>query len=186
MHSNERLVPDQTLLLVIDVQERLAPAMDAELQARMLANLLRLGEAKKALGFSAILTEQYPEGLGPTLAPVRSAFEGVDPLAKTCFAASEDRAIGAAVLEAHPRVVVVAGMETHICVFQTVRDLRRRGLDVVVLSDAVASRSRDNFEIGLSLAEKAGALLSSTETVLFDLLGRAGTPEFKVISRLVR
>jgi nicotinamidase-related amidase len=186
MHRSKRLSPEHTLLLVIDVQERLAPAMDAELRQRLVANLVRLGEAKKALRFGAILSEQYPDGLGRTLPEVAAAFEGVSPRAKVCFAATEDAVIGPTVLAPRPSCVVVAGMETHICVFQTVRDLRARGLDVVVLADAVASRTRDNFELGLSLARECGAVISSTETVLFDLLGRAGTPEFKAISRLVR
>lgn len=186
MSSLERPKSDRLLLLVIDVQERLAPAMDEALRQRLVANVVRLGEARKALGFPALLTEQYPEGLGPTLPEVKGAFSDLIPRPKLCFAASEDPAIDQALSVQAPQTVVVTGMETHICVYQTTRALRARGLEVVVLADAVASRTRDNFEVGLELVRSVGAVVSSTEAVLFDLLGGAGTPEFKLVSRLVR
>lgn len=186
MLQYKRLPADRQLLLVIDAQERLVPAMEPDLRARLLGNLVRLGAARKALGFPALLTEQYPEGLGPTVAEVRAVFPDVQPHSKLCFAASEDPEFEAALTELAPSRVVVAGMETHICVFQTVRDLRLRGLEVCVLSDAVASRTRENFEVGLELARALGAVVTSTEAFLFDLLGRAGSPEFKLISKLVR
>lgn len=178
--------PARVLLLVIDVQEKLAPAMEPELRARLIANLVRLGEARGALGFHALLTEQYPEGLGGTLPEVRAAFSGLSPRPKLCFAAPEDPAIDETLRAIDPAQVVLAGMETHICVYQTTRALRARGLEVSILADAVASRTRDNYEVGLELARGQGASITSTETLLFDLLGRAGSPAFKLVSRLVR
>lgn len=178
--------PTRVLLLVIDVQEKLAPAMEPTLGARLLANLTRLGEARKALGFPAVLTEQYPEGLGRTRPEVTAAFPDLSPVPKLCFAATEEPAFEAALRAHAPSVVVLAGMETHICVFQTTRALRARGLEVQVLADAVASRTRENYEVGLELARGLGASITSTEALLFDLLGRAGSPEFKLVSRLVR
>ncbi len=114
---------DDTLLLVIDVQERLAPAMAPERFGRMLDNLERLGAAAKVLQLPTVLTEQYPKGLGPTVSSVRTAFEAVPALSKTSFSAMGDPEIAKAVQFAGKSTVLVAGMETHVCVWQTVRDL---------------------------------------------------------------
>jgi nicotinamidase-related amidase len=175
-----------TLLLVVDVQERLAPAMDPELYGPLIANMRRFGAARSVLDLPVLMTEQYPKGLGPTVPPIREAFEGAGTLEKLSFSAMRDDGVAKALGESGRKSVVVAGMETHICVYQTARDLVAAGFRVHVLADGVASRTRDNYSIGLALIEKAGAAISSTETVLFDLLGRAGTDAFKAISRIVR
>jgi nicotinamidase-related amidase len=175
-----------TLLLIVDVQERLAPAMNPELYGALIENVRRFGAARSVLDLATVVTEQYPKGLGATVAPIRDAFEGVAAHKKISFSAMGDEGIAKAIEAAGRQSVVVAGMETHICVYQTVRDLVDAGFRVHVLADAVASRSRDNHAIGLALMEKAGASISSTEMVLFDLLGRAGTDAFKTISKLVR
>jgi len=176
---------DDTLLLVIDVQERLAPAMAPERFGRMLDNLERLGAAAKALQLPTVLTEQYPKGLGPTVSSVRTAFEGVPTLSKTSFSAMGDPEIAKAVQFAGKSTVLVAGMETHVCVWQTVRDLLPTHR-VHLLTDAVASRADANYEVGLNLAREAGAVLSSVEVVLFDMLEAAGGETFKAISKIVR
>jgi nicotinamidase-related amidase len=176
---------DDTLLLVIDVQERLAPAMDGALLPRLLANLERLGKASAILGLPVILTEQYPKGLGPTLDAVKRDFADRPVLEKTCFDAAKDEATAMAIADLGRPKIIVAGMETHVCVYQTVRSLAATHT-VHVLADAVASRTLDNYETGLRLARAAGGLVTSTEVVLFDLLGRAGTDAFRAISRLVR
>ena len=186
MSHHIRPPTNRQLLLIIDVQERLFPAMDPLQKDRLLANLVRLGAARDVLGFPVLMTEQYPEGLGATVPEVRAAFAETKAFPKLSFAASEDPGINTALRELAPARVVVTGMETHICVFQTVRDLRSSGHEVWVLSDAVASRTRDNFDVGLELARGCGAVVASTEAFLFDLLGQAGSPEFKQISKLVR
>ena len=181
-----RVRRQDALLLVIDVQERLAPAMAPSLMGRMLANLERLGAARGVLEVPALLTEQYPKGLGPTVGAVQAAFEGVAPLDKLSFSACGDPGISAAIAALGKRTILVAGMETHVCVWQTVRHLRADGLAVHVLADAVASRTEDNYRIGLGLMERAGAVVTSTEVVLFDMLEAAGTDAFKAVSRLVK
>jgi nicotinamidase-related amidase len=175
-----------TVLLIVDVQERLAPAMHAELYGPLVENMRRFGAARSVLDLPVVITEQYPQGLGPTVPPIKSAFEGTPILEKISFSAMGDEAVAKQLSTIGRKSVVVTGMETHICVYQTARDLVRAGFDVHVLADGVASRTRDNYSIGLALMEKAGAAISSTETVLFDLLGRAGTEAFKAISKLVR
>lgn len=184
----ERLSPSSTALLVVDVQERLAAAMPPDALARLVRSTGILLETAKELGMKVVASEQYPKGLGPTIEPIAGALRGlgVTPLAKTTFDACADLAIARALAGAAPRAVVVVGMETHVCVFQTARELHKRGFAVHVVADAVASRTDDNRALGLALCERAGAVVTPAETVAFDLLGEAGTPAFKAISKLVR
>ncbi|MFO0727021.1 MAG: isochorismatase family protein [Myxococcota bacterium] len=173
------------LVLIIDVQEKLHPAIEPGLRAQLEANLPRVVEASTAFGVPILVTEQYPKGLGPTLPWLKDRLPAA-PLPKLSFDALADPAVEAAFLASGRRTVIVAGMETHICVFQTVRSLVNRGIKVLVLADAVGSRTRQNYEIGLGLAKDAGAVISSTEAVLFDWVGGGGTEDFKLVSRLVR
>lgn len=179
-----RLERSRAALLVIDIQEKLVPAMEAELKARLLGSVRLWGQAAKVLALPVVMTEQYPKGLGPTIPDVRAAFSEVTPRSKLCFDALGDPA-NAEMLGSCAQVVVM-GMETHICVFQTVRSLVQRGKQVHVLRDAVASRTVENYQVGLELCRAAGAIISSTEAALFDLLGEAGTDEFRALSKLVR
>jgi nicotinamidase-related amidase len=183
-----RLSPGTTALLVVDVQERLAPAM---LEGRMDVLLRSAGillDAALHLGVRVFATEQYPKGLGPTVAPLAAKLQAlsVSPVAKMTFDACGDVGISRPLAALSPRAVVVVGMETHICVFQTVRELVRRGYDVHVPVDAVASRTVEGLAVGIGLCEKAGAVATTTETVVFDWLERAGTDAFKVVSKLVK
>lgn len=178
-----RLTLDQTALLVVDIQERLCAAMDRDALDRMLMRTNAAIEGAQALGLPIILTEQYPKGLGPTHSLVRMRLGGVKPVEKLEFSAAVPDALAAL---GQRRQVLVAGMETHICVFQTVRDLAERGLSPFLLADAVLSRSSEDRRVGLELCRDAGAQVVTVETALFDLLGRAGTPEFKKVSAAVR
>jgi nicotinamidase-related amidase len=184
----DRLDPARTLLVVVDVQEKLAAVMPQPSMDRLQASTLLLLEAARLHGVTVLASEQYPKGLGPTIAPIAEKLRamGVEPMAKTTFDALGEPRIATAVASRAPRAAVVAGMETHICVYQTVRELLRRGLDVHVVSDAVASRREENRVIGLGLCERAGAVVTSAEAVVFDWLGRAGTDEFRALSKLVR
>ena len=175
------LTRDDTTFLIIDVQERLARAMPQDELRRAVANVRRLGAAAAELGIPVVATEQYPEGLGPSLDEVREAVEGWAPLEKVAFDCC--RADG---FEIRTRNVVIAGMETHVCVYQTARSLVSHGHTVHVVSDAVVSRQPGNREVGLELIRHAGAIVTSTEAVLFDLLKGSDAPEFKAISKLVK
>jgi nicotinamidase-related amidase len=184
----DRLQPSQTLLLVVDVQERLAAAMPPPAVERVVRNTRILVEAAHRLGVAIVLTEQYPKGLGPTVAGIAEPLRalGVEPIDKLTFDACGEPRVVRTIAERSPRAVVVAGVETHVCVFQTARELVRRGMAAHVVADAVASRHEDNRAIGLGLCERAGAVVTATETVVFDWLERAGTDEFRAISKLVR
>ncbi len=172
---------DDTTFLIIDVQERLARAMPQEQLRLVVANVRLLGAAAAELGIPVVATEQYPEGLGPTVDEVREAVQGWAPLEKVAF-----DCCGADGFEVRTSNVVLAGMETHVCVYQTARSLVSRGHTVHVVSDAVVSRQPENREVGLELMRHAGAIVTSTEAVLFDLLKGSHAPEFKAISKLVR
>jgi nicotinamidase-related amidase len=184
----ERLDPGATVLLVVDVQERLAAAMPEASLTRLVANTSILLETAKLLGVKVLVSEQYPKGLGPTIPALLPKLGeiGVTPLPKTTFDACSDLAIARALSDLDAKSVVVVGMESHVCVFQTARELVKRGYATHVVADAVTSRTEDNRKIGLDLCEKAGAYVTATETVAFDLLGQAGTDAFKAVSKLVR
>jgi nicotinamidase-related amidase len=184
----ERLDSKTTVLFVVDVQERLAAAMPEDAVATLTKNAGILLDAASTLGVRALASEQYPKGLGPTVPAIRAklAALGVSPMPKLTFDACSDLAIARALSDLDPRAVVVVGMESHVCVFQTARELVKRGYATYVVGDAVASRLESNRTLGLELAERAGAVITGTETVVFDLLQEAGTEAFKTVSRLVR
>ncbi|CAN5914211.1 hydrolase [soil metagenome] len=184
----ERLLPSSTVLLVVDVQEKLAAAMPEATLSALLKNAEILLQVAQTLGVTVLVSEQYPKGLGATVAPLAARLGpmGVSALPKVTFDACSDLAIARALAASGAKSVVVIGMEAHVCVFQTARELVKRGYATHVVADAVASRTEDNRRLGLSLCEAAGAVATATETVIFDLLERAGTDEFKVLSKLVR
>jgi nicotinamidase-related amidase len=177
-------------LLIIDVQTKLAAAMDAAAFARCQRNLLVLVELARRLRLPIVVSEQYPRGLGPTVPELAAALEAAGPAVirfeKTAFACTEEAGFAAVRDRVGRAQWIVTGMETHVCVWQTVRGLLAEPGDVHVVADAVLSRDPANHQVGLGLMERAGAFISSTETVAFDTLVRAGSEDFKAISRLVK
>jgi nicotinamidase-related amidase len=178
---------DRAGLLLVDFQERLARAVPPDVLGRVAGNAQVLLTAARRLGLPILATEQYPRGLGHTVPDLRPLLEGVEVVEKVEFSCCRAPAFADALERVRPRdSVVMAGMETHVCVYQTALDLMARGFKVHVPGDAVASRHKENWETGLRLIERAGASVTSTETVLFQLLGRADTEEFRALSRLIR
>ncbi len=176
---------ESTLLMVIDFQEKLCKAMDREILAKQAGNVSVLLEAARELGVPVLATEQYPAGLGETLPELKEKIPNA-PLEKMSFSCCGDETIMARIAASGRSRIVVTGMETHICVLQTVLDLIAKGYCVHMVSDGVISRKKSNWRTGLSIASAAGAVVTSTETVLFQLLQKAGTAEFKKLSKLVR
>ena len=166
----------RTTLIVIDVQEGFRSYQTFESVAGACRTLV---EAARVLDVPILASEQYPKGLGHTAPEVGLEDERV--IEKTVFSAA--RAEGFA-LEGRDQAVV-CGIETHVCVSQTVHDLLQRGVEVHVPAEAVGSRHDLDYERGLERLEKSGAVVSTVETVLFELLGEAGTPEFKAVQKLV-
>jgi nicotinamidase-related amidase len=172
-----RLDRHRTALLVIDVQERLAAAMPADSLARTVKYTRALVLAARELGIPVLATEHYPSGLGPSVAALHEVLPA-PALTKVHFSCLADLGFAAALERTGRRQVVVAGMETHVCVYLTTRDLVGVGLEVHVCADAVSSRTEEHRRVGLELCRAAGAVVTSAETVVFDLLHQAATPEF--------
>lgn len=172
-------------LLIVDVQDRLATAMPKAALAGLEKNAAVLIRAARRLGLPVVATEQYPKGLGRTVSALRELLPDA-PMEKLEFSCAAAKPVARHIAATGRKQAIVAGMEAHVCVFQTVRDLLRDGFSVFLAQDAVISRTDGNRAVGLRLCEKAGATLTSTEAVLFDLLGVAGTPEFKELAPLIK
>ena len=186
--SLERLNPEKTAVLVVDVQERLAAAMPRERVEDTLRAARILVEGGRALGAKSLFTEQYPKGLGASLAELSGVLERAAALRfeKLHFSAFDVPSLQTALSDLETEDVIVLGMETHVCVYQSVRDLCAAGYTVHVPVDGVASRRDDHREVGLELCQRAGAILTTAETIAFDWLVHAQVPEFKAVSALVR
>jgi nicotinamidase-related amidase len=180
--SPELMSPEDTVLLVVDVQEKLMPMIRDK--SRVLWNLRRLLDGAEATGVKALATEQYPQGLGPTVAELASRLGTIPSKASFSCGGCEPFAAQLAALGASK--VMVAGIEAHVCVQQTVLDLIAAGYRVYLPVDAVGSRYQVDYETGLKRMDSAGAALTTTEAALFEWCQVSGTPTFKKISALVR
>ena len=179
-----RLNAEDTVLLVIDAQEKLMAAMDHTPQVLKNTKLLLL--AAQQLDFPVVVTEQYPQGLGATSAELLEAMpQGWTRIEKSAFDAAGPELLG--VLSALGRKsVVVCGTETHVCVYQTTRSLLEQGYQVFLVQDAVCSRFTHNYKSGLALMREMGAVVLTAEGAVFDLLKVSGTPAFKVLSKALK
>lgn len=186
MREGIRLDRAHTTLVVVDVQERLFGAMDPEQREGMVRNLKLLGAGARRLGLPIVVTEQYPKGLGHTLPEVREALGAVEPLAKVTFSCCAVDGFVEGLRQRGTRTVVLAGLETHVCVLMTALDLVAEGFAVHVPADATVSRARQNWELGLALLRAEGVVVTTTETVLFQLLRRADTEDFRALAPLLR
>ena len=201
--SPEIMLPEDTGLLVVDIQERLLAAQPTP--DRLVWNVKRLIEGAQALGVPIAVTEQYPEKLGSTSKPLAQqldfdsqtpsasatgidgmALKGFHPYRKEAFSCGECGELFATWRKLGIERVLVCGIETHVCVQQTVLDLLADGYQVQVAVDGVSSRFAINHETGLRRMELSGVLLTTVEAALFEWCGRAGTPQFKKISALVK
>jgi nicotinamidase-related amidase len=173
-----------TTLVLVDIQERLVPAMGAK--ETVINNCLHVIEAAKLMQIPLVVTEQYPKGLGPTIAEIKNVLGTCMPITKTSFSCCGAPGFLDELKRIGRSTILLAGMETHVCVLQTALDLMENGFFVHVVKDAVCSRTKDNWETGLQFMRDAGAVITCTETVLFQLLKEAGTEEFKTISRRIK
>jgi nicotinamidase-related amidase len=178
--SAPKLDRDRAALVVVDVQEafrKALPAFDG-----VTSSVAKLVQGAEAMGVPIVVTEQYPQGLGHTVPEVADHLpDDLEPIEKVRFSAAEAEGFDLAARDQ----ALVCGIETHVCVNQTVLDLLDQGVEVHVVSDAVGSRSEENRELGLHKAERAGAVLTSVETALFELLRGSDAAEFKQVQALV-
>jgi nicotinamidase-related amidase len=178
------LTTAHTLLLVIDVQGKLADlAFRSETIQKNIGTLI---QGMDVLGIPVVATEQYPKGLGHTVEAIAALLGDTPILEKSSFSCCGEHAFEVKLTELHKTDIVVCGIETHVCVYQTVRDLLALGYNVHLVTDAVSSRSEENWQLGVRKCETLGAKLTSTEMLLFELLRYSGTDQFKAISRLVK
>jgi nicotinamidase-related amidase len=179
---------DNSCLLVVDIQEKLLPAMqDPMLVVRNTGVLM---QAAARLGVPILVSEQYPQGLGPTVAELRHLAPAESIHAKTTFSCADDQVLRQKLAQLKRAQVILCGIEAHVCVLQTALGLSGTeppsGLSPVVVADATSSRTTANREAALARLRADSVQIATTEMVLFEWLGRAGTPEFKELSRLIR
>ncbi|MEO8703548.1 MAG: isochorismatase family protein [Kofleriaceae bacterium] len=182
------LARDRAALVVVDIQDRLVGGMPAEVVAQVVKNTAILIEAAVRFGLPIIVSQQYPKGLGTTVAALETALALAKPhrFDKVVFSTAAAPEFAALAPKLGRDQWIVTGMEAHVCVYQTVRDLVARGYQAHVPLDAVCSRTKANWRIGTSLCERAGGIPTSTEVCVFDLLERAGSEDFKALSKAIR
>lgn len=176
---------NDAVLVLVDIQERLASVMGE--RQKVTTNCLHLIEAARLLEIPIVVTEQYPKGLGPTVEEIKETLpEGTYMVEKLAFGCCDEKRFMDVVSGLGRKKIILAGMEAHVCVLQTCLGLLKNGYGVHLIKDAVCSRKEDDFHTGVEMARDAGAVVSSTEIVLFQLLERAGTEEFKAISKRIK
>lgn len=176
---------EQAVLVVVDVQQRLTPAMDQKVYRRILGSIELLLKVAAELKIPVVTTEQYSKGLGHTVLELAAACaDGV--VEKMSFGCCGEPDFVSRMKSLGRTQPIIVGMEAHVCVYQTVLGLLGAGYHVHLVRDAICSRNKTDFNNALQLAAAAGAVVTTTETATFQLLEVAGTPEFKVISKLIR
>ncbi|HKU96125.1 MAG TPA: isochorismatase family protein [Vineibacter sp.] len=176
---------DKTQLLVVDEQEKLMPAMHDG--SRVIERTAVLLQVARTLQLPVTVTEQYPQGLGPTVPRLLDLLPERDHVfAKTQFSAAAQPQVAERMRAVKRPQVVVAGVEAHVCVAQTATMLRAEGYDVFLVADAISSRRTDSVALAFERLRPQGIWIVNVEQVLFECLGEAGTPEFRELSRLIR
>ena len=175
---------EDTGLVIVDVQEKLMGVMGQ--RERVVDRVSKLLHLARVFQLPVILTEQNPQFLGVTLPVVQESLPGYEPIEKLHFDCCAVDAFNDAIERKALRNIILAGVETHICVFQTCISLLERGFGVHVPHHAVDSRTEANWQIGLSLMQEAGATITSTEAVIFQILKEAGTAEFKALLKTIK
>lgn len=179
-----RIRRDDALLLVIDVQEKFEPVIPNI--ADVVRNTAILVRGCRELHVPILVTEQYPKGLGHTIPAVAEALGDFTPMEKMAFSLFREESIHSEINDVGRRDLIILGVEAHVCVIQTVLDARLHGFKVHLVSDAVSSRNPFNTDIAIQRAIQAGAFISSTEMLLFQMLETAADPSFRTISKIVK
>jgi nicotinamidase-related amidase len=179
-----KITKADSLLLIIDIQEKLFPFIfkNKELSERT----MKLINGCKVLGLNIFYTEQYPKGLGQTISPIKDLLEGITPKEKSKFTCCGADGIDDYLKRAGKKFIIIAGIEAHVCVLQTVIDLCQEGYIPVIVEDCVSSRAQNDKEIALVRMKQEGAIITTFESILFELLGDSKAPEFKSISKIVK
>jgi len=173
-----------TALLVVDVQEKLMPVMGRK--ERVIDNIITLLQLAKTFRLPVILTEHHIRWLGPTLQEIVEALPAYEPITKMHFNCCDVDAFNERLGSGSFENVILTGVESHICIFQTCVSLIEKGYQVHLPQDAIDARTDENWKVGLDLMKRAGAFVTSTETVIYQILKKAGTKEFKKMLKLMK
>ena len=178
------LATGKTVFILIDVQGKHAQLMHEK--ESLFENLQKVIKRLTILGVPIVWAEQMPKNLGPTLPEIAQLMPDLAPVATTSFSCCGNKTIMQKLRQLNRNQVLLAGIEPHVCVYQTALDLINSSYEVQVIADAVSSRTQENKKIGLDRIERAGGLITSTEMVLFELLGSADAPKFKDVIKIVK
>ncbi len=184
MRHPRLLTSQNAVLLIVDVQERFRKVMSDF--PELIKSIVTLAEAAKILKVPVVVTEQYPQGLGSTVAEIQSALGEHKQFEKSCFSTCGGQDFNDWLSGQERRQIIVCGIEAHVCVCQSVHDLLAQNYQVHVVTDAIASRIPKNKDIGIQKMVSSGALVSSVEMALFEMLKESGTDDFKAVQKLVK
>jgi nicotinamidase-related amidase len=186
MEAMYRVEREEATLIVIDPQETLVKAVDEEMGRNFTRNVPILVTFARDMDIPVMVTQQYPKGLGGMIPEIEKVLGGISPIDKVTFSCCRVGDFNEKLSQLRRRQIILCGIEAHVCVLQTAADLIFRGYDIHVVADAVCSRRKLDWDIGLRWMEKKGATISTTEIIAFQLLKEAGTEEFKQLSRILR
>lgn len=184
MTKKRRIEKEDAVLVVIDLQEKLMPAIEDTSQLE--ATIVKLISGTKVLGIPTLVTQQYTKGLGETVNSIAGALGEYQPIDKFTFSSLQTEAFAEALKATGKKTVIICGVEAHICVQQTSLELLEAGYDVFVVADCVGSRQGSNCQIALNRMAQAGAVITTYESVLYELLRSAKAEGFKQISNIVK
>jgi isochorismate hydrolase len=186
MNSLSRIEREEAVLIIIDVQDVLMKKMNQEVGKNVIQNIRTLLTFAKEMAIPILMTEQYPKGLGKTVPEIKMELGSILPIEKVSFSCCGVETFNIKLNRLGRKQVILSGIETHVCVLQTAADLIQKGYEVHVVADAICSRRKLDWEIGLRWMEKRGAMISTTEIIAFQLLKEAGTEEFRGLSKLLK
>lgn len=179
-----RITKDNTIGLIIDLQEKLVPVME---DSDFLINANRiLIQGLQELNVQTLLTQQYSKGLGETIEPIKEVLNNFNPIEKLDYSCYDVEEFIAKCKEFNAKNIIISGIEAHICVLQTAVDLKDAGFNPIVVMDAISSRSLDNVDIAADRFRTEGIIMTSVESILFELTRSASNPHFKIISKLIK
>jgi len=187
LNKQFHLCKDNIAFVIIDFQDKMLAAVEEDIRRKVTENIELLVDLAKLMHIPVIITEQYPQGLGKTTSELTQKLGDLyQPIEKLTFSCYAHLPFQEKIKSLCVRQLILTGIETHICVLQTALDLLADGYEVSLVRDAVCSRYKSDWEVGLKMVEQAGGVITSTEVIIFQLLKRAGTAEFKFISPLVK
>jgi isochorismate hydrolase len=186
MIALSRIQREEAVLVVVDVQDVLMKQMNQGVAEKVIRNIRTLLSFAQEMAIPVLTTEQYPKGLGPTVSEIKMELGSVSSIEKVSFSCCGVETFNEKLNQTGRKQVILTGIETHVCVLQTADDLIQAGHEVHAVADAICSRRKLDWEIGLRWMEKKGAMISTTEIIAFQLLKEAGTEEFRTLSKWLK